>query len=210
MKILVSGFDPFGNDSINPALEIIKLLPEKIANHQIFVLEIPTVAYKSLEKIEEGIKKYEPDIILSIGQAEGRADITAEKIGINLNDFRIPDNEGVQIIDKKIFEDGADAYFTKLPVKKMVENIKKNKIPASVSLSAGSFICNHVLYGVSYLIEKKYPKIKNGFIHIPCLPEQGVDKKIPTMSIENILKGIISAIEVIDEKEIEAIGGNIC
>lgn len=198
MKILVTGFDPFGVDKVNPALETIKLLPQKISNHDIITLEVPTVGYKSLEIIEKAIIEHNPDVILSIGQASGRYDITVERVGINLDDYRIPDNEGQQFVDKKIFEDGPDAYFVKLPTKEMVENIKKNNIPASLSYTAGTFICNHVLYGVSHLVETKYKEKLSGFIHIPCLPEQAINaKNMPSMSKETILKGIIAAIEVI-------------
>lgn len=198
MRILVTGFDPFAGNVVNPALETIKLLPTKIKNHDIITLEVPTVAIKSLEIIENAIKEYDPDIILSIGQASGRCDIAVERIGINLDDYKIPDNIGQQFVDKKIFEDGPDAYFVKLPTKKMVESIKKYNIPASISYSAGTYICNHALYGISHILESKYKGKLNGFIHIPCLPEQAVNSKnMPSMSKETILQAIIAAIEVI-------------
>jgi len=170
MKILVTGFDPFGGEPINPAIESVKKLPDNIAGAQIIKLEIPTVKGKSIKKIEKAIEEHNPDIILSIGQAGGRFDISVERVGINLDDFRIPDNEGNQTIDESIFPDGENAYFVDLPVKAMVKNIQKNKIPASVSYTAGTFICNHVLYGTLYLINKKYKNKKSGFIHIPFLP----------------------------------------
>ena len=154
MKILVTGFDPFGGEKINPAIESVKRLPDIIAGAEIIKLEIPTVAKKSLQKIDETIEKYNPDVILSIGQAGGRFDITVERVGINIDDFRIADNEGNQIIDEPVFPDGDSAYFSNLPVKSMVENIRKQNIPASVSYTAGTFVCNYVLYGVRYLTEK--------------------------------------------------------
>ena len=163
MKILVTGFDPFGGEKINPAIESVKRLPDIIAGAEIIKLEIPTVAKKSLQKIDETIEKYNPDVILSIGQAGGRFDITVERVGINIDDFRIADNEGNQIIDEPVFPDGDSAYFSNLPVKSMVENIRKQNIPASVSYTAGTFVCNHVLYGVRYLTEKKYKGKKSGF-----------------------------------------------
>ena len=150
MKILVTGFDPFGGEPINPAIESVKKLPDNIAGAQIIKLEIPTVKGKSIKKIEKAIEEHNPDIILSIGQAGGRFDISVERVGINLDDFRIPDNEGNQTIDESIFPDGENAYFVDLPVKAMVKNIQKNKIPASVSYTAGTFICNHVLYATHY------------------------------------------------------------
>lgn len=200
MKILVTGFDPFGGESVNPAIEAVKMLPESINGAEIIKLEIPTVNHKSLEKIEAAILQYKPDVILSIGQAGGRADITVERIGINIDDNRIPDNEGNQPIDMPIFEDGENAYFVNIPIKRMVNSIRKVGVPASVSNTAGTFICNHVTYGVKYLIEKKYHGKKSGFIHIPYLPEQVVDKPgQPSMALESIVKGIIAALEAITE-----------
>ena len=177
MKILVTGFDPFGGEPINPAIESVKKLPDNIAGAEIIKLEIPTVKKKSIEKIEKAIEEHNPDVILSIGQAGGRFDISIERIGINLDDFRIPDNEGNQTIDEPIFPDGENAYFVNLPVKAMVKNVQKNEIPASVSYTAGTFVCNHVLYGTLYLVNKKYKGKKAGFIHIPFLPQQVIDKK---------------------------------
>ena len=213
MKILVTGFDPFGGEPINPAIESVKRLPDNIAGAEIIKLEIPTVRKKSLEKIEKAINEHNPDIILSIGQAGGRFDISIERVGINLDDFRIPDNEGNQIIDEPVFPDGENSYFVKLPVKAMVQNVQKNNIPASVSYTAGTFVCNHVLYGVLYLIEKKYKGKKSGFIHIPFLPEQVVDKRnTPSMELSTIVKGLTAAIEAIvkNDEDIKEVGGTVC
>jgi len=202
MKILVTGFDPFGGEPVNPAIESVKLLPDTIAGAEIIKLEIPTVVNKSLNKIEEKIKEVDPDVILSIGQAGGRPDITVERVGVNLNDCRIPDNEGNQPTDEPVFEDGPVAYWSALPVKKMVEKINAAGIPASVSYTAGTFICNHVLYGVRYLCEHKYPGKKSGFIHIPYMTSQAVGKRnTPCMSIDDIVKGLTVAIEAIVEEE---------
>ena len=213
MKILVTGFDPFGGEPINPAIESVKRLPDNIAGAEIIKLEIPTVRKKSLEKIEEAINEHNPDVILSIGQAGGRFDISIERVGINLDDFRIPDNEGNQIIDEPVFPDGENSYFVKLPVKAMVQNVQKNNIPASVSYTAGTFVCNHVLYGVLYLIEKKYKGKKSGFIHIPFLPQQVVDKRnMPSMELNTIVKGLTAAIEAIvkNNEDIKEVGGTVC
>ena len=213
MKILVTGFDPFGGEPINPAIESVKRLPDNIAGAEIIKLEIPTVRKKSLEKIEKAINEHNPDVILSIGQAGGRFDISIERVGINLDDFRIPDNEGNQIIDEPIFPDGENSYFVKLPVKAMVQNVQKNNIPASVSYTAGTFVCNHVLYGVLYIIEKKYKGKKSGFIHIPFLPQQVVDKRnMPSMELDTIVKGLTAAIEAIvkNNEDIKEVGGTVC
>ncbi len=213
MKILVTGFDPFGGEPINPAIESVKRLPDNIAGAEIIKLEIPTVRKKSLEKIEKAINEHNPDVILSIGQAGGRFDISIERVGINLDDFRIPDNEGNQIIDEPVFPVGENSYFVKLPVKAMVQNVQKNNIPASVSYTAGTFVCNHVLYGVLYLIEKKYKGKKSGFIHIPFLPQQVIDKRnMPSMELNTIVKGLTAAIEAIvkNNEDIKEVGGTVC
>lgn len=203
-KILVTGFDPFGEEKINPALEVLKLLPNEIAGNKIKVLEIPTVAKKSIDIIEKAIIEFNPDYILSIGQAGGRADITIERIAINIDDFRIKDNDGNQPIDEKIYEDGENAYFSTLPIKAIQLEIQKAGIPASISNTAGTFVCNHVFYGVRYLIEKKYKNIRSGFIHIPYLPTQVINKpETPCMNINDILKGIETAIKTIFDYSID-------
>ncbi len=210
MKILVTGFDPFGGEKINPAIESVKKLPDTISGAEIIKLEIPTVCHVSLKVIDEAIEKYNPDVILSIGQAGGRYDITVERIGINIDDCRIPDNAGNQIIDEPIYKDGPAAYFSNLPIKAMVKRVQERHIPASVSNTAGTFVCNHVLYGVRYLIETKYPGKKSGFIHIPFLPEQVVDKKEKaSMSLDTIVEALTAAIEAIvdTKKDIKVTGG---
>ena len=213
MKILVTGFDPFGKESINPAIEAVKRLDDEIANAQIIKLEIPTIAHTSLAVIKQAIEDHEPDMVLSIGQAGGRSDITVERIGINIDDYRIADNGYQQPIDEKIFADGPDAYFVNLPIKAMVKSIRSAGIPASISNSAGTFVCNHVTYGVRYLLEKRGKGQKSGFIHIPYLPSQVVDKpNQPSMALDIIVKGIQAAItamveQAIDVKESE---GTIC
>lgn len=210
MKILVTGFDPFGGEKINPAIESVKKLPDTIAGAEIIKLEIPTVIGKSVDKIKAKIEEVHPDVVLSIGQAGGRPDITVERVGINCDDCRIKDNEGNQPIDEKVAEDGPAAYFSTLPIKAMVKNIQDGGVPASVSNTAGTFICNHVLYGVARIQATKHPEMRTGFIHIPFLPEQVVDKKnMPSMALETIVKGLTLAIEAIvnNEDDIKITGG---
>ena len=126
MKILITGFDAFGGEKINPSIETVKRLPDVIAGAEMIRLEIPTVRYKSLDAVEKAIEKYDPDVILSIGQAGGRADISVERIGINVDDFRIPDNERNQAVDEPICPQGPDAYFVKVPVKAMAARIRES------------------------------------------------------------------------------------
>ena len=217
MKILVTGFDPFGGEKINPALETIKRLPDTILGAQIIKLEIPTVVGKSLAKITESVEKENPDVVLSIGQAGGRSEITVERVGINIDDCRIPDNEGNQPIDEPVIKGGPAAYFVTVPIKAIVENIKAHNIPASISNTAGTFICNHVCYGVAHLAAQRTAAgkpMKSGFIHIPFLPEQVIGKPAltPSMSLETIVSGITHALEAIvkHDSDIKVSGGKIC
>lgn len=212
MKILVTGFDPFGGEAINPALETIKALPRTVAGAEIMIVEVPTVFDKAAHVLEEKMTEYQPDAVLCIGQAGGRVDLTPERVAINQDDARIPDNEGQQPIDRTIRPDGSAAYFSTLPIKAMVEAIRSAGIPASVSNTAGTFVCNHLMYQALYLAEKSFPNTKAGFLHIPYLPEQVLDKPgVPSMSLEVIVKGIEAAISAIvayaDKEDIKTVGG---
>ncbi|HEM5296607.1 TPA: pyroglutamyl-peptidase I [Streptococcus suis] len=212
MKILVTGFDPFGGEAINPALETIKALPRTVAGAEIMIVEVPTVFDKAARVLEEKLAENQPDAVLCIGQAGGRVDLTPERVAINQDDARIPDNEGQQPIDRTIREDGQPAYFSTLPIKAMVEAIRSAGIPASVSNTAGTFVCNHLMYQALYLSEKSFPNTKAGFLHIPYLPEQVLDKPgVPSMSLEVIVKGIEAAISAIvayaDKEDIKTVGG---
>ncbi|MGL4739857.1 MAG: pyroglutamyl-peptidase I [Sarcina sp.] len=213
MKILITGFDPFGGEKINPALEAIKILPEQILGSEIIKLEIPTVFKKSLKVIEDNIIVHNPDVILSIGQASGRFAIMPERVSINIDDARIPDNEGNQPIDEEIYIGAPKAYFSNLPIKAMVQEMKENNIPSSISNTAGTFVCNHVMYGVLHLVNTKYQNIKAGFIHVPCIPMQVLNKpNIPSMSLIDIAKGLELSIEAIikNQRDLKIIGGEIC
>jgi len=199
MKILLTAFTPFDGESINPALEAMKLLPDKIGNLEVLKLELPTVFGKSALLVLETIEKEKPDFVLSIGQAGGRAEITPERIAINIDDARIPDNEGNQPVDRPIYLDGENAYFSTLPVKAMVEAIKKEGLPAALSNSAGTYVCNHLLYSVLYYIQINALPIKAGFIHVPYIPEQTLDKKDkPSLPLAEIVRGLEAAIRGIN------------
>lgn len=198
MKILVTAFDPFGGESINPALKVIQQLPSQIKGAAITRLEVPTVFRKSAQILEAAVRDRQPDVVLCIGQAGGRAGLTPERIAINQDDARIPDNEGQQPIDVPIQEKGQSAYFSTLPIKAMVEAIQAIGLPASVSNTAGTFVCNHLFYQTLYLADTAFPEMKVGFLHIPYLPEQVVNKPHhPSMNAGDMVKGIVAAIEAI-------------
>lgn len=199
MKILVTGFDPFGGQSINPAFEAVKLLPDSIAGAEIVKVEIPTVFGRCAEKVEQAINCHKPDCVLCVGQAGGRSSITVEKVAINYCDARIADNDGNQPLDCKIKEDGENAYFSSLPVKAMVENCRKNGIPANLSFTAGTYVCNDVMYRLLYMIDKKYHHIKGGFIHVPFAVQQVTNygDGMASWEVSTITKGLEYAIEAI-------------
>ncbi|MFL2072197.1 pyroglutamyl-peptidase I [Marinilactibacillus psychrotolerans] len=212
MKILVTGFDPFGGETLNPAWEAVKKIPDTINGAEIKKVMIPTVFYKSAEVTAKAIEEFQPDYVLNIGQAGGRFELTPERVAINVDDARIPDNETNQPIDVPIKKDGAAAYFTQLPVKAMVTEMKNAGVPAAVSNSAGTFVCNHIMYQVQYMIDKQYSNIKAGFMHVPFIPAQVLDKPgKPAMNLEDISKGITKAIEAIVEfdgkPDLKMIGG---
>ena len=201
MKLLLTAFDPFGGDAINPALEAVKLVADKIGRFDIVKLEVPTVFRKSIDTVAKAIEEEKPDVVLCIGQAGGRFEITPERVAINVDDARIKDNEGNQPIDTKIFEDGENAYFTTLPIKAMVEAIREANLPAAVSNTAGTFVCNHLMYGVLYTLAKKYSHIKGGFTHVPFIPAQVARRTpvAPYMALEDIKRGLEAAIAAIDK-----------
>lgn len=197
MKVLVTGFDPFGGEKINPSFEAVKRLPDKIQNAEIIKLEVPTVFYKSIEILRSKMCEIQPDIVICTGQAGGRSHISVERVAINIDNAKIEDNEGNKPIDKPIFFDGENAYFSNLPIKKIVEGIKEIGIPAEISNSAGTFVCNHLLYGLMYYIQKDFKKTLGGFIHVPYLPEQVLEKRnTPSMSLDNIVRALEKAVEV--------------
>lgn len=197
MKVLVTGFDPFGGECVNPAYEAVKLLPDIIAGAEIVKLEIPTVFTRSAAVVEEAIKEHEPELVINVGQAGGRSCMTVERVAINLAEARIPDNDGEQPMDQPIREDGENAYFATVPVKAMVENMRAHGIPAHVSYTAGTYVCNSIMYNVLYLADRKYPGIRAGFIHVPYESGQVTEKPngTPFMSLEMIAEGLKYAIE---------------
>lgn len=214
MKILVTGFDPFGQDTINPALEAVKQLPNEILGAAIIKLEIPTKFHQSADVLNLAIQQHQPDFVVHIGQAGGRFGITPERIAINLDDARIPDNARQQPIDQAILENGPAAYFSQLPVKAMVAKMQEMGIPASVSNSAGTFVCNHIMYQTLHFCQLNYPQIRSGFIHVPYLPEQVADKaNLPSMDLETIKQGLVISIETMityqGHADIKTVGGSL-
>ena len=210
MKVLITGFAPFGGESINPAWEAVKVIKDEIAGAEIIKMQIPTVVGKSIAKIHDKMAEINPDIVIAVGQAGGRFGVTPERVAINVTDARIPDNEGNQPIDEVIFEDGDTAYFSSLPVKAMVQAIKDAGYPSALSNTAGTYICNHVMYGILYYIQKEFSNVRGGFIHVPYAAAQVVNKpNTASMSLTDITASLEAAIKAAVEyqTDIKAVGG---
>ena len=187
-KLLITGFDPFDGATINPSWEAVKLLPDTIGEYEIHKLQIPTVFALAPRTVLEAAEKLQPDVIISVGQAGTRPAITPERIGINVRDARITDNAGISPKDESIVPGGPDGYFSTLPVKAMIAAISDAGIPASISNTAGTFVCNDVLY--SLLHHFAGTDTRCGFIHVPWLPEQGE----PSLPLETTAKALEIAI----------------
>lgn len=214
MKILLTGFDAFNGEKINPANLILEKLADDINGHEIEKLLLPTAFYEVADLIERKIVESKPDIIISLGQAGGRSEITVERVAINIADASIDDNKGMRPIDEKIRWDGENAYFSTLPIKAIVENLRQENIPAAVSNTAGTFVCNFVMYNDLYLGEK-YKNISAGFIHVPYLPAQVLDKRgVSSMNLEDMVKAIEivikTSIEYLGKEDLAKAEGRIC
>lgn len=192
-KLLIAGFDPFGGESINPAWEAVRLLPDVIRDFELVKLEIPTVFGAAAQVVIDKAEEIHPDAIISVGQAGGRAAVTPEMVGINLRYASIPDNMGALPCDIPIAEGGPAAYFSTLPVRAMAKAICDAGLPGAVSYSAGSFVCNDVLYSLLHRFDGT--AVRTGFIHVPFLPEQTADK--PSLPLEQTAAALRAAIEAI-------------
>lgn len=191
MKALITGFEPFDKEEINPSWEAVSSLHNNIDDIEIIKLKLPTVFKKSYEKLFDSLENIKPDIVICVGQAGGRYEISLERVAVNIDDAGIKDNEGNQPIDEIIFNDGENAYFSRLPIKRIKEELNKISIPSAVSNTAGTFVCNHIMYSLLYYIKKNNLNIKGGFIHVPYITEQILDKpNTPYMTKDMIVKAL--------------------
>jgi len=191
-KVLLTGFEPFGRATTNPSGEIVK----QISGDNIVTAILPVAYAQSAEKLLALIAEHNPDVVISLGQAEGRTAITPEKVAINLEDARLADNEGVMRNDVKILDNGPDAYFSTLPINEMVDAVKAQGIPASVSLSAGAFLCNHVFY----VAQNKFvgTNVRSGFVHVPLMDSQASEfPGLPTMPLDQMVTAVRAMLEVL-------------
>lgn len=197
MRILFTGFDPFGGEKINPAGEAVKMMKNEIQGAEILKLEVPTVFGKAGEVLKKTVEQYRPDAVVCVGQAGGRAAITPEMIAVNIMDARIPDNAGNKPCHELIIKEGREAYFSSLPVKDIEKNLNDNGIPSAVSYHAGTFVCNYLMYSLMNLIDTKYPNMRGGFVHVPYSTEQVKNRETPMPSME--LNEITRGLEIIAE-----------
>ena len=190
-KLLITGFDPFGGETINPSWEAVKLLPEFVCEYEVHKMEIPTVVALAAKIVLEKAEEVHPDVILCIGQAGGRSAVTPERIGINIRSARLPDNAGNQPVEQTIVPDGPDGIFSTVPVAKMAQAIQDAGLLGAVSNTAGAFVCNDTLY----LLLHHYAgtDVRVGFIHVPYLPQQGT----PNMPLEQIVQALAAAISAL-------------
>ena len=191
-KVLLTGFAPFGTATSNPSGEIVK----QISGDNIVTAILPVAYTQSAERLLELIAEHNPDVVICLGQAEGRTQITPEKVAINLDDARLADNEGVLRNDMKIIDAGPDGYFSTLPVNEIVEAIKARGVPAAVSLSAGAFLCNHVFY----VAQDKFAgtKVRSGFVHVPLMDSQAAEfPGLPTMPLDQMVTAVKVILELI-------------
>ena len=208
--VLVTGFAPFGGEAINPSWEIVRALPEKIAGFQIVKLRVPTEFGKSITAATKAITTLQPAIVLCLGQAGSRSRMSVERVAINVNDAVIADNAHQQPIDEAIFVGAPAAYFATLPIKSMVAAMSRKGVPAEVSNTAGTFVCNHLLYGVLHHIAVKNLAARAGFMHVPFVESQIVDRpNTASLSLATMIVGVEAAITtaVKHQRDVKRVGG---
>lgn len=201
MKILVTGFTPFGGETVNPAWEAVKALPNRIGIWEVERLEVPTEFLRAGEVLTEAVRRLRPDAVLCVGQAGGRDAVTPERVAINKMDASIPDNAGFQPEEQSVVPDAPAAYFATLPIKTMAAAIRAGGLPAAVSNTAGTYVCNCLMYRLLRLAATTYPEMRGGFIHVPYALEQLPGKRpgTPALALEEITRALILAIDAIPE-----------
>lgn len=196
-RILLTGFEPFDKDSVNPSWEVARALNgELIAGGLVHALQLPCLFGAAMAALDEALAQLQPTLIISLGLAGGRSEITPERVAINIDDARIPDNAGHQPVDQPVVRDAPAAYFSTLPIKAMVRQLRDAGIPASVSNTAGTFVCNHVFYALMHRLSRRAgPGVRGGFIHIPALPQQAAQHPgMASMALDTQVQGIRAAI----------------
>lgn len=194
MTLLLTGFAPFGGEALNPSWEAVRRLDgERLGDLPVVAAQLPTEFGAALRVLDELLERHRPTLVVAVGQAGGRAELSLERIAINVDDARIPDNAGRQPIDEPVVAGGPAAYFSTLPIKAMTRALRDAGIPAAVSQTAGTFVCNHVFYGLLHRLQGT--GVRGGFIHIPYLPTQAAAQPgAPSMALETLIAGLRLAI----------------
>ncbi|NYE29753.1 pyroglutamyl-peptidase [Rhodanobacter sp. K2T2] len=190
-RILLTGFDPFGGESINPSWETVRTLDGKrIGGHRIVARQLPTEFAGSLRVLKAAVREIAPVILLGVGQAGGRTQLSIERVAINVQDARIADNAGAQPVDEPVIADGPAAYFSTLPIKAMLAALHAKGLPAEISQTAGTYVCNHIAYAMLHLASEKRG-VRAGFMHIPYLPEQAARLRgAASMAQADVVQGL--------------------
>lgn len=171
-SVLLTGFEPFGGESTNPSWGAVHALAgERIAGHDVVVRQLPVEFGRALAVLDAALAEVAPSLVICVGQAGGRAQLSLERVAINVDDARIPDNAGARPVDRPVAPDGPAAYFSSLPIKAILATLQEAGLPAEVSQTAGTYVCNHVFYGLMHRLQN-VPGVRGGFIHIPYAPEQ--------------------------------------
>lgn len=217
--ILLTGFEPFDRETINPSWELVQLFADRTFAdvYQVKVAQLACEFGNAIDQLVDLLDRHQPEIVICIGQAGGRADFSIERVAINLDDARIPDNAGAQPIDQSIVADGPAAYFSSLPLKKIIKKLRDHGIPANISHTAGTYVCNHVFYGLMHYANT-HPQLRNaGFVHIPYLPAQACHHPgAASMSLESLEKALVLLVETIlfedplADTSIQFSAGTIC
>ncbi|MBO9662629.1 pyroglutamyl-peptidase I [Dokdonella sp.] len=212
--ILLTGFESFGGERINPSREIVLALDgETIGAHRVVGAILPVAFSPTHVLLEALLEEHRPRLVLALGQAGGRGEISLERVAVNLIDARIADNDGLQPIDEAIVEGAPGAYFSTLPLKAMRARLHDLGIPAALSLSAGSYVCNQVFFVLAHLLATRWPQARGGFVHVPLLPEQAVHHPgQPSMALETMLAGVRAALEcaLANGSDLRVAGGTTC
>lgn len=197
MKALVTGFEPFGGDRINPSFEALRRFPARLGGLKIATRVLPVIYGEALPALRRAIVESAPDIVLGVGLAGGRSELSLERVAINIDDARIPDNAGNQPIDRPVVAGGPSAYFTTLPIKAAAAALREAGLPVAVSNSAGTFLCNHVFYGLMHEAARRGGCFRGGFLHVPFLPSQAAQQRgAPSMALDEVVEGIAIILQV--------------
>jgi pyroglutamyl-peptidase len=193
VKALVTGFDPFGGEAVNASFEGVRRLPSRLGHLEIATAQLPTSYARALVALEAAINEAGPQIVLCVGQAEDRAALCVERVAVNVQDARIPDNDGARPSDTPVVAGGPAAYLATLPVRAAVAALHAAELPAEISMSAGTFVCNHVFYGLMHLAALRAQPFCGGFLHVPRLPQQPGNAS--AMALDDIVRGIVVVLE---------------